>query len=96
LYFGQATDLPTYQRLDEEAGEDRFWMVGGQLRSKKPLDEVELKLIERGQTVPVQVDGDFILGNLTPGDYTLELSIAGGKPKQHTITVPSESYDIDA
>jgi hypothetical protein len=96
LYFGLADELPDVQRLDGKAGEDRFWMVGGQLRSKKPLDEVELKLLERSQTVPVRADGDFILGNLAPGDYTLELSIAGGKPKKHTITVPSESYDIDA
>lgn len=95
LRFGQKTGPRDYPRLDEEAGQDVFWMVGGSLRSKKPLKGAQLKLLERGQDVPLKDDGEFIVGNLEAGEYTLELSAEGRKPSQHKISVPSESYEIE-
>lgn len=97
LRFGQATDLPTHLRLDDAAGEDRFWMVGGRLRSQEPVDaeRAHLILVERGQRVAVQEEGRFIVGNLEAGEYTLEVSIEDRKPFRHKITVPSAGYDIE-
>lgn len=97
LRFGQATDLPAQQQVDEGTGEDRFWMVGGQLRGWQPVDapRTELRLVDRGQTIAIREDGRFIVGNLEAGDYTLEVSIADRKPSRHKITVPSTEYDIE-
>ncbi|MFQ5793368.1 MAG: carboxypeptidase-like regulatory domain-containing protein, partial [Acidobacteriota bacterium] len=94
LRFGQAKELPLYETLDEEAAQDLFWMVGGQLQSEKPLENPQLKLVERGQSVTVHEGGRFVVGNLEAGKYTLELSAEGLKPTRHKITVPSKSYDI--
>jgi hypothetical protein len=97
LRFGQALDLPARQRVDEAAGEDRFWMVGGRLRSREPVDatRTELRLVDRGQTIAIREDGGFIVGNLEAGEYTLEVSIEDRKPSRHKITVPSSEYDIE-
>jgi hypothetical protein len=94
LRFGQAAD-PTRQQLDEGAEQDRFWMVGGTVRSQKPLENARLSLLERGLDLPVGEDGSFIIGNLEAGDYTLELSVEKRKPKRHKITVPAPEYDIE-
>lgn len=95
LRFGHAVDLPRYQRLDEAAGQDRFWMVGGMVHGNGDLEKVHLTLVERGQEVPVQPEGRFIIGNLEAGEYTLAVSAEGRKPSQHKITVPSENYDVE-
>jgi len=95
LRFGQATDLPDEEGLDAEAGQNHFWMVGGEIRGNGARDKARLTLVERGADVPIQPEGKFILGNLEAGEYTLEVSIEGRKPSRHKITVPSMSYDIE-
>lgn len=95
LRFGQAVELPTYQRLPEGVAPDRFWMVGGALRGDGPFQDLCLTLVERGLDVPVREDGRFVVGNLEAGDYTLELTGEGRRAKRQEITVPSESYDIE-
>jgi len=94
LRFGQATE-PDRRRLDEVTGGDRFWMVGGTVRGDVPFEKVHLTLLERGLDVPVQADGQFIIGNLEEGEYTLEVSGEGRKPSRQKITVPAEDYDIE-
>lgn len=97
LRFGQATELPSQQRLDETAGEDRFWMVGGRLSGVEAseAERAQLMLVERSQSIPIQEEGRFIIGNMEAGDYTLEVSFGDGKPSRHKITVPSAEYDIE-
>lgn len=96
LRFGQAYDLPLHQQLHEAAGKDRFWMVGGRLRGWEAVDgeRAHLILVERNQRIAVQDKGRFIVGNLEPGEYTIEISIEDRKPSRHKITVPSKEYDI--
>jgi len=81
-------------RGDGETGQDQFWAVGGKVHGKQPLEGVRVALVERGLDVPVQPGGEFVIGQLRAGDYTLEISAQGRKPRQHKITVPSESYDL--
>ncbi len=97
LRFGQATGLPQHHQLDQAAGADRFWMVGGRLRSREgqPAEQLTLTLLERGQNVPVQDEGQFIIGNLEAGEYTLEMTVEGSKPSRHKFTVPSQVYDVE-
>lgn len=73
---------------------DGFWLVGGVLRGEKPLQGIHLVLRERGLDVPVSDRGEFVIGNLEAGEYTLELERAG-KVTRRQIIVPSESYDFD-
>lgn len=96
LRFGQAAELPDFERLDEAADSDTLWMVGGEVQSEEPLANARLTLLEKGLRVRIQDEGRFVIGDLEKGDYTLELTVEGRKPSKHKITVPSnEGYDIE-
>lgn len=93
LRFGQSRQ-PAQERLIEEAEPEVFWTIGGSIQTDKPLQELSLTLVERGQAVPLQEEGRFAIGRLKAGDYTLEITIKGGKPKRHKISVPAPDYDL--
>jgi hypothetical protein len=94
LRIGQAS-YPLSEQLDVQGIRDRIWTIGGKVHSAKPLEDVRLQLVERGQDVPVRPEHRFVIGNLEAGDYTLEISAEGRKPIRHKITVPSEEYDLE-
>ncbi len=94
LRVGQAQD-PLQERFDSQAGQDQFWRVGGRVYGTGPLEDINMKLVDRGLNVPVQSGGRFIIGNLKAGDYTLEVSTKGRKPSRYEITVPAQSYDLE-
>lgn len=81
--------------LDEQAGRDQFWTIGGNLRSDRPLEDLDLTLVERGLCVPILPGGRFTIGSLQAGQYTLEVSVKGKKPRRHKITVPAPDYDLE-
>ena len=85
--FGQ-TDEP-----DEEAG--GYVSISGTVRSKKSLKKLRVVLLERGLEAEIRLDGQFGIRKIKPGDYTLEVSAEGLKPKKHKIKVPAPSYDLD-
>ncbi len=96
IRFGQSPD-PRTGMLSVADGEGRFLWIAGQVRtkSKKPLANTHMTLIERGIDVPLQDEGRFIIGVLPSGTYTLEVASDGRKPSRFTLTVPSKTYDID-
>lgn len=94
LRFGQAVELPYERQLDPAAGHDQFWMVGGRLSGAETLADAQLSLVEQGRRVALQDGERFVIGNLGPGEYTLELTAEGRKTSRHKIEVPSDSYDI--
>jgi hypothetical protein len=94
VLFGQ-TPAPSRQQLEERAGTDGFWAVGGRVRSDRPLENLHLTLVEGGLEVPVQPAGRFVIGRLRAGEYTLEVSSEGRKPQRHKIVVPSPGYDLE-
>ena len=85
---------PATKRFDRPDEVDRFWTVGGTVRSSRELANLHLTVLERGLDVPVADNGDFMIGKLRSGDYTLEVTAVDLKPKQQKITVPSDSYDL--
>jgi hypothetical protein len=75
---------------------NQFWMVGGMVRSIEPLGEAVLRVRGHGVDLPVGADGEFVIGKLHAGDYTLELRVKNRKkPHLHKITVPSGNYDLE-
>ena len=91
LRFSQFSDL-----TPQEAPSRNYWTIGGTVQTSEPLDSVRLMLVERGAEIPLQEEGRFFVGNLEAGDYTLEVSVKGRKPRRHKITVPAPDYDIKA
>ena len=102
LHIGPSP-VPAAQKLETGSQPDRFWTVGGTLRSKQPLDLVKthLTLVEQGLAVALQPDaqeghvGRFVIGRLRPGDYTLEVIIEGQPPQRRKIVVPAPDYDLE-
>ena len=80
---------------DETATGDTFFTISGHLSGSQNMAAVRMTLVERDLKVLLQEDGRYIISNLTPGDYTLEISVAGNKLKQHRFRVPDVSYDIN-
>ncbi|MBN2003724.1 MAG: DUF4255 domain-containing protein [Anaerolineae bacterium] len=93
LRIGQAT-RPITEMLTTDLPPDVFWTIGGTIRTDNPLETIKLTLVERDLVVPVQETGQFAIGQLQAGEYTLEVAINGGKPKQHKITVPAPDYEV--
>jgi hypothetical protein len=94
LRIGQS-DQPNLRRLTKDTEPDVFWTIGGTLSSEKPLENAQITLLEEGWRIPLQPEGRFAVGNLKAGEYTLEISIEGSKPRQHKITVPSADYNFE-
>lgn len=95
LRFGQAAAPSEAERIMEQAHSGSYWTIGGTVRSKKPLANLTIRLLEDGRNITLQHEGRFAIGNLKPGDYTLEITAEGIAPSRHKITVPSPDYDID-
>ncbi len=84
-----------FGQIDQGQSHDRFWMVGGRLRGADRFGNVHLKLVERGLDVTVAANGEFIIGNLESGVYTLAISTPERELPAHQLVVPSPAYDIE-
>lgn len=93
LRVGPAS-VPSLRRFDEQVEPDRFWTIGGTVRSDHPLESVGLTLVERGLKVPLRPEGRFVIGPLEAGEYTLAASVEGAEPRRFKITVPAADYDL--
>lgn len=78
--------------LDDASAPDRIWLVGGTVRGGTPT---QVTLVETGARIAVEPNGTFVIGNLAAGDYTLEMIVAGRKPTQRKLIVPSPNYDLE-
>ncbi len=82
--------------LEQLTSLDRsFWTIGGNLHTDRPLEEIQLRLVEQGLEVPLQPEGRFTIGNLKAGHYTLEIQVKGRQPRRHKVTVPAADYDFE-
>jgi hypothetical protein len=100
LRTGQASDLPLYEKFDDNGFSAEITHVGGTIRSKKdaePLPGLEVAIKGRGWFDRTDDDGRFKLGGMPPGDYTLVVWPEKGKPKEKNISVPTaaDSYDLE-
>jgi Pvc16 N-terminal domain len=95
LRFGQTAQGEATRRIIEDGESGEYWTIGGTVRSKKNLKNLSVRLLEDGQHVSMLNDGRYSIGNLKSGNYTLEITADGLKPKTHKVTVPSPDYDFD-
>jgi hypothetical protein len=59
------------------------------------VDDLTLTLVEQNKEIPIQPEKRFVIGGLRAGEYTLAISVKEGKPRRHTIIVPSADYDLN-
>ncbi|NLE44875.1 MAG: DUF4255 domain-containing protein [Chloroflexi bacterium] len=93
LRIGQSTD-PATQELVEWAGEDALWTIGGTLTCDVPLSDLQLILVERGDVIEIKEGGEFVVGRLRAGNYTLEISTDDRVLREVRIRVPAPDYDL--
>ena len=96
LAFGESP-APASRQPGEIDGSERFWTIGGHLRSSQPVDfgQVHLTLVEKGLVVPVGQDGQFTIGRLRAGPYTLEVASDGSPLRRFPIIVPSADFELE-
>jgi hypothetical protein len=99
LRTGQAGDLPRKPEFLPEARHDEMIFIGGTLRDKSkgntPVAGVEVAVKGTGLFATTDREGQFTLGSLQPGEYTLVAWSGEGKPKEKRITVPPKDGDYD-
>jgi hypothetical protein len=78
-------------RRARQTGEpDVFHAVRITLKSKEPLHNAQVVLVDQGiQVIPLP-NGECAIGRLRGGTYTLEVSAEGYAPTRHQISVPEE------
>jgi len=72
-----------------------YTSISFNVNSKKPLRNLQVKLMERGDLAVRDPNGEFAIRNLAAGEYTLEITADGQAASQHKIKVPAANYDID-
>ena len=71
-----------------------MWSVGGGIASKKNFQDLEVTLLERGEVIPLDDSGQFVVSRLRAGDYTLQVTHKGAKPKKYPLRVPAPDYEL--
>ena len=95
LRFGQLEEPAGRQRIVEGGQSGAYWSVGGAVHSQGPIDRLRLKLVEQGRDVVLNPAGEFTIGHLQPGVYTLEITAEGHEATRHRIAVPSPDYVLE-
>lgn len=92
---GQSHRPASFQLTGADAA-DVFWSIGGRICSIDPLDVEKLKvvLLETGSHIQVNPDGQFTIGRLRAGSYTLEVTVDGKAPQKFSVQVPSADFDL--
>jgi hypothetical protein len=99
LRAGQTSTLPVYQELDEGAIDFDYTYIGGTVRNAAkdyaPETGLNVAIKGTGRFDTTDESGQFTLGGMPPGEYTLVVWPAKGKPKEKKITIPADDGDYD-
>jgi hypothetical protein len=91
---GQTQTLPVEQALQTQAFDINY--IGGTVRSKKnPQPGLEVAIKGTGWFDTTDEKGQFTLGGMPPGEYTLVVWPGEGKPKERAVQVPAAEGDYD-
>lgn len=95
MQTGQTATLPTQMQLTPSS-DDATSTIGGLVRSgEKPQEGVQVALKGTGYLDTTDEQGQFSIGSVPHGEYALVVWPQAGKPKEKSISVPAESYDIE-
>ncbi len=95
LRSGQTETLPQLWQLVEGTDETRIYIGGTVTQAEQPQEGLEVAIKGTGLFTTTDANGQFTLGSLPAGDYTLVVWPADGKPKERTISVPAADYDFE-
>jgi hypothetical protein len=99
LRAGQSSTLPTYRQLDGDEPDIERVFIGGTVRrktkDKEPQSGLEVAIKGSGWFDTTDEEGQFRLGSMPPGEYTLVVWPEKGKPREKEITVPAPDGDYD-
>jgi hypothetical protein len=94
LRIGQAEKPAELQEISALSGTAALWTIGGTVHASEPVEDMVVRLIERGLEVALAADGQFAFSKLREGSYTLEVRVDGRTLKSQTISVPAPDYEI--
>lgn len=100
LRTGQTRTLPDLTQLDNNTSAEML-SIGGKItqigRDGTPLSGIQVAIKGTGLFAETNDSGQFTLGSLPPGSYTLVAWPATGKPKEKKINIPEKegNYDIE-
>ena len=95
LRSGQTETLPDERQLVEGTDETRVYIGGTVTSGEEPQPGLEVAIKGTGLFSTTDSDGQFTLGAMPAGDYTLVVWPADGKPKERQISVPAAEYDVE-
>jgi hypothetical protein len=81
----------------DDGGEQNHgsFSIRGLVRSRRPLENLRVLLVEGGREATLMPNGEFGIRNIQPGGYTLQVTADNHPTSQHKITVPAQSYDVE-
>jgi len=58
------------------------------------VEKLNAVLLERGEPIHIDSEGQFTIGRLRAGSYTLEVTVDGKEPQRFSVQVPSADFDL--
>lgn len=95
--YGQALGLPYQQQLLPDGLMPEMIYIGGTVKARGEQSTAGIQVAVKGTGIFSTTDeqGRFRLGTLPPGEYTLVVWPAEGKPRERKVTVPAPDGDYD-
>lgn len=99
MRVGQAERPTRLQNFVEDGVDIELITIGGTVYDKAtdgtPQAGIEVAVKGTGLFATTNTEGRFVLGTVTPGDYTLVAWPSKGKPKEKKVSVPAADGDYD-
>lgn len=97
-----STNLRFGQFSGEENGtiadfdDHEVYHIGGRImQGNDPVGAgVDVRLSTRPDGIQTDSEGRYVFSGIYPGDYDVEITLEGRKPKSVKLTVPSDNYDL--
>ena len=83
-----------------ETEAERLVQINGILhevgKPDRGIPEARIVAKEAGKTAVTDEQGRYVFAKLAPGEHTMQVLVAGRKPREIPVTVPGSSYDLEA
>lgn len=97
---GQSPYKRYRRRIEESQADATMTFIGGTILSKSvdgdPMPGIDVAIKGTGIAARTDFEGQFVLGSLPPGEYTLVAWLPENRVKEKKITVPAkdDNYDL--